>query len=555
MKSKICKECGIEKPIGEIKRDRIVCKVCCWKNNNKHKYKIYDNWDLQEIDIVLDNILNRKIKFFNELVSILKNKTIDDITVLTGKHLRINTSNYGVKLIKKCEICSKDIITTPIKVVQGQNRFCSQKCNGDSKITRVNYECINCGKEFDLTLSHFKRSVNHFCSNECSHNYNSKKLINRVVLKCKYCNCDYEVAMHAKDISKFCSKECMDNWQASDENKGINNPKFNSILIDCDWCNKEYHVKPSKLHKESQQNYFCSAECRQDWFAKDYSQRKSFRDGRRKTAVEILENGFVNTVDTDIQIIINKILDSLGISYKNEKGFVYYSVDNFLTEYNLIIEVMGSYWHCDHRLYDFIKYERHLNRVRQDKAKRSYLKNNYDIEILYLWGSDIRNNTDLCRALILHYINSKGVLNNYHSFNYRLMDVNTNEIELKKQISNPYMEWDKDDLNKVINFDLKENMSKKQVDKWVTFNCDYCGKEKESLKSHYVKNKNHFCSRECMGKYQSIGRRVSFECSYCGTLTTRKLSAFKESKPNFCNRSCSATYYNLKRSGRLIKRE
>ena len=34
--------------------------------------------------------------------------------------------------------------------------------------------------------------------------------------------------------------------------------------------------------------------------------------------------------------------------------------------------------------------------------------------------------------------------------------------------------------------------------------CTQCGKEINVKKSEYDKHKNHFCSRECMGKYSSI---------------------------------------------------
>ena len=34
-------------------------------------------------------------------------------------------------------------------------------------------------------------------------------------------------------------------------------------------------------------------------------------------------------------------------------------------------------------------------------------------------------------------------------------------------------------------------------------NCDYCNKEFETTKTKYNKSKNHFCSRECQGKWQS----------------------------------------------------
>jgi hypothetical protein len=48
-------------------------------------------------------------------------------------------------------------------------------------------------------------------------------------------------------------------------------------------------------------------------------------------------------------------------------------------------------------------------------------------------------------------------------------------------------------------------MSKKQQDKWIAFNCEVCGKEREELISHYNLHKHHYCSKEC----GVIGRRNS----------------------------------------------
>ena len=53
----------------------------------------------------------------------------------------------------------------------------------------------------------------------------------------------------------------------------------------------------------------------------------------------------VDITNTSIQIAINDILDNLNINYQREYPLDYYSCDNFLIDYNIIIEVMGDYWH------------------------------------------------------------------------------------------------------------------------------------------------------------------------------------------------------------------
>lgn len=190
--------------------------------------------------------------------------------------------------------------------------------------------------------------------------------------------------------------------------------------MNCDYCGKEYYIKKYKL--DTFKHKFCSNDCRQKWYSEVFSQDKEWREISKERAVKILENRQVDT-NTKPQQIINDVLDYMDINYVNEQGFKYYAVDNYLSDYNLIIEVMGDFWHC-HPL----KYTKEnmkdiqKKRIPKDKAKHIYFKNNYSIEILYLWENDIYNNLDTCIALINKYINNNGILENYHSFNYHLDD-------------------------------------------------------------------------------------------------------------------------------------
>lgn len=149
-----------------------------------------------------------------------------------------------------------------------------------------------------------------------------------------------------------------------------------------------------------------------------------------------MSNSPVRTM-TRPQIIANQILDSLGVSYRNEEPFTYYSVDNYLPEYNLIIEVMGDYWHSSPLKYDDKINEKQKHIISRDKAKRTYIKNSYGISILYLWEYDLINRPDVCERLIKIYIESRGVLDNYNSFNYNLSD---SLIFLNENIIKPFQE-------------------------------------------------------------------------------------------------------------------
>ena len=236
-----------------------------------------------------------------------------------------------------------------------------------------------------------------------------------------------------KSSSKtFCSTKCQHEWQKS--RVGVLNPKFKSELHRCEVCAKEYFVRPYKLNNG--QHNFCSNACRRIWYSDNWSQSLEWKEESRKRATKILSNKKIDT-DTKPQQIVNNLLDELNIKYVNEYNCTYYSIDNYLNETGLMIEVMGDFWHCNPIKYSSIEKEIHKKRIPKDKAKHTYIKNQYGIEILYIWESDIYNNSELCKKLIQTYVDNKGILKNYHSFNYNLVN---HELNLNSNLIFPYFE-------------------------------------------------------------------------------------------------------------------
>ena len=166
--------------------------------------------------------------------------------------------------------------------------------------------------------------------------------------------------------------------------------------------------------------------------------KEEWKEKKRIDAVRILESGVMSKTNSKPQQIVDSILDKNNIKYEREKGIKYYSIDNYLTDSNLMIEVQGDYWHVNP-----IKFQNKINklqyeRIPKDKAKHTYTKNQYGIEILYLWESDIYNNILLCEKLILEYIKRNGNLENYHSFNYHLDE--NGELMLRNNLIIPYQD-------------------------------------------------------------------------------------------------------------------
>lgn len=167
----------------------------------------------------------------------------------------------------------------------------------------------------------------------------------------------------------------------------------------------------------------------------DQLERYARRMGVKKTKDYIrwvtLE-GTKNSIETSKpQQMINDLLDEMGIKYISEYDCKYYLIDHYLTDYNLMIEVQGDFWHCSPLLSSKSNTSGIKNNLIKDKRKHSYIKNNYGIEILYLWENDVYNNLDLCKTLITEYIKNNGVMKDYHSFNYVLHDDELKIIEEK----------------------------------------------------------------------------------------------------------------------------
>lgn len=297
------------------------------------------------------------------------------------------------------------------------------------QLSGYHIKCEFCGKEIYQTKTQYNKAKHHFCSNKCQKDFQHRELFED--RECEICKKKFHVSK--KSTQRFCSTECQGKWQSTQI--GEKNPRRKRIKCKCSYCNKELSIIPSNYNRFKE--HFCNNECREKWYAEIYSQTEERKNESRENAISYLQTTPVIT-NTKPQRIINELLNNLNILYENEKSYIYYSADNYLINNNLIIEVMGDFWHCNPLKYNsYKKYEMQQKRVEKDKMKHDYIKRTEQIEILYLWEKDIYENLDLCKQLILKYINSNGNLFNYHSFNYSFIN---NELVLNDNIIIPYQE-------------------------------------------------------------------------------------------------------------------
>lgn len=229
---------------------------------------------------------------------------------------------------------------------------------------------------------------------------------------CEVCKKEFE----CKKISnqRFCSQSCQNIWQTTQVAEL--NKKYKRVPYQCAYCGKIFMVRYYKL--QSQTEICCSDECRHKWFKEIIAKRPEYIEKKREVALRNLRGNVYSTANSKPQSILDNILIRNNIKFEREYLTKYYAIDNFLSDSGLMIEVMGDYWHCNPTIYDHPINDCQKSRVIRDKAKHTYIKNQYGVEILYVWEHDLYYNEDICENLILDYVRNDGILENYHSYNY-----------------------------------------------------------------------------------------------------------------------------------------
>ena len=378
-----------------------------------------------------------------------------------------------------CKCCNRFI---EIKNVSYRNLHLdgtAKRCNFCDWIYRHNGVPVIAGFDeeqilYALEFILFEKSlyVNDLANNLCLSIDETIRLVNslkiggkKYMLKayCNYCGkeTDKPVSVYLKNKYLYCSLDCY--WKHKEEitPHGNENSFYNRITTNCTNCGKEINIIPSEYNTTNHfgdNHNFCSQECYWEYRKKYYVGEKSGRAGTTLSEEQIgkMSAGLMEWYKNDkrlnskIQLKINGILDKNNIKYDREYLVKYYSIDNYLTDVGLMIEVMGDYWHGSPLKYN--AKTSNLNKTQQkdikyDKQKHTYIKRYYDVEILYLWERDIDENLELCEKLILEYINNNGVLKNYHSFNYH---IENDRLKLNDVIITPYQDMKVDTYRNLI---------------------------------------------------------------------------------------------------------
>ena len=192
----------------------------------------------------------------------------------------------------KCDFCGAEIKVKPSKMKKFKRHFCNKDCfNKWSKYNtpkgkdsphykeKAKLTCEYCGKEFEKYHAWAKRTKMHFCSNKCLHNWKREHPIkgkdssrwNSELISCDFCGKEFYLPKH-RLVSKnhFCSTDCYFSWIRANPKIGKDNKDWNRKKTRCDLCGEVMYCTPSRLKLYNHQ--FCSKECYDLW-QKQYAPR------------------------------------------------------------------------------------------------------------------------------------------------------------------------------------------------------------------------------------------------------------------------------------------
>ena len=276
-------------------------------------------------------------------------------------------------IMNLCKWCHKPLTEKQIK--KG-NPTCSKSCANFFRYKDVQKEfvCRCCGKTYVKKYSGTKNGVK-YCSQECARkiNFGNPKSEEH---KRKIAEAQHHIKVEGNFVCDRCGRFFYTNTSIR-AHKAHCGHKLKQYACEC--CGKLFQGRARLvLHKS-----FCS----------DESKFKSWRKNRANK-LRLMNPNFY---DTNIEIIIEQKMKSLGIDYVKQFriGSYYHAYDFFIPSLKLIVETDGDFWHGHRTAYHQDSLGRDIEYTQKALA--------YGYKIIRFWGSDIEQRLDDCIKEILEY--------------------------------------------------------------------------------------------------------------------------------------------------------
>ena len=253
-----------------------------------------------------------------------------------------------------CSVCGKSINMPSAWRRKSTYVFCSDECRNTPI---VSCQCVVCGNTY-LERAQFAGRAR-FCSNDCFQKYNRDLKVHQryatYKLTCDKCGKEFSVRKNQSDVQRYCSRRCA---KQSNPLVGERNPKFKpKVQVTCAYCGVRFETYPSRTARK----YCCFAHSL-------IGNMQRFASGQR----------------TSIEIKMAQALDNAQIAYTAQVlMFEKFLVDFLLSDYHIIVQCDGEYWH------------NRKGAKARDKGQDSYFRNAGYL-VLRFTDKEINSNIDAC---------------------------------------------------------------------------------------------------------------------------------------------------------------
>jgi hypothetical protein len=289
--------------------------------------------------------------------------------------------------LRKCEICNNEYLA---KVVTA--RFCSRQCMYVWRGTLPSTKQPRSTKPNVLGIK-----------------------------QCAFCNNPFEVLTNRKTL---CSKHCMYEWRKSQSQESAH----------CRHCGQQFTRYKTINKKTGLPKQYCSNECNRQsttkreklraWGLSDKNHWNNpvTQDKVKQTKLKLYGDANYNNMSQHIKTCNKKygvpyailtIATAAGKRISNIQRIVYESiqtqhsdallehwlrdaqksVDIFIPSTNEVIEIYGTYWHCDPRKYDATFYNKSVKMTAQQiwdrDAKRKQFLESLGYSVTVVWEKDV----------------------------------------------------------------------------------------------------------------------------------------------------------------------
>lgn len=269
-----------------------------------------------------------------------------------------------------------------------------------SKPTKI---CLFCDREYN----NYQKPISKFCSTKCSSDYHK----NPDHRQCLYCHSIYE--NKSNNTSIFCSRSCSIDFKRNNRefyHKFIKKAKINKIKKVCEFCQIEFLIWPYQKNRKccskkcslsnSRDHIECPT-CKKIFSAPKYEKRKYCSERCAMQGVKKRKSYFGLDIFDFLSAKYN-IIDEYYIKYNNKRLWA----DIVLTDFNIVVECNGDYWHCNPQIYppDYYhgKIKKTAKNIWQDDLIKKTAFEQLGFLYITIWENDWNSDPNFKENLILN---------------------------------------------------------------------------------------------------------------------------------------------------------